>query len=330
MKTYDVTALGELLIDFTENGVSAQGNPILEANPGGAPCNVLAMLTKLGMKTAFVGKIGRDMFGTRLETALKEVGIDTRALRKDEKIPTTLAFVHTMEDGDREFSFYRSPGADMMLKEQELDHELLADTKLFHYGSLSMTDEPCRTATKAAICKAEEAGAILSFDPNLREPLWANLEEAREQISYGMEHCHILKISDNEIQWFTGKEDFDEGVAWLQERYGIPLILLSMGKEGSRAYTKNLRVERASFRQENTIETTGAGDTFCACVLYYVLRHGLKDYTEPELGEMLTFANAAASIITTRKGALRVMPEREEVERLISGAAGCPTSKKQD
>lgn len=321
MKSYDVTALGELLIDFTENGTSAQGNPILEVNPGGAPCNVLAMLTKLGMKTAFIGKIGKDMFGTQLETALKEVGIDTKGLKKDEKVHTTLAFVHTMEDGDREFSFYRNPGADMMLAADELAEDIITDTKIFHYGSLSMTDEPCRTATKEAIRMAEEAGAVLSFDPNLREPLWESLEDAREQIVYGLEHCRILKISDNEIQWLTGKEDFDEGIAMLQEKYQIPLILLSMGKEGSRAYTKDLRVERASFRQENTIETTGAGDTFCACVLYYVLSHGWKEYSEAELGEMLTFANAAASIITTRKGALRVMPTKEEVEKLVKERA---------
>lgn len=321
MKSYDVTALGELLIDFTENGTSAQGNPILEVNPGGAPCNVLAMLTKLGMKTAFIGKIGKDMFGTQLETALKEVGIDTKGLKKDEKVHTTLAFVHTMEDGDREFSFYRNPGADMMLAADELAEDIITDTKIFHYGSLSMTDEPCRTATKEAIRMAEEAGAVLSFDPNLREPLWESLEDAREQIVYGLEHCRILKISDNEIQWLTGKEDFDEGIAVIQEKYQIPLILLSMGKEGSRAYTRDLRVERASFRQENTIETTGAGDTFCACVLYYVLSHGWKEYSEEELGEMLTFANAAASIITTRKGALRVMPAKEEVEKLVKERA---------
>lgn len=321
MKSYDVTALGELLIDFTENGVSAQGNPVLEVNPGGAPCNVLAMLTKLGMKTAFIGKIGKDMFGTQLETALKEVGIDTKGLKKDAKVHTTLAFVHTMEDGDREFSFYRNPGADMMLAADELAEDIIKDTRIFHYGSLSMTDEPCRTATKEAIRMAEEAGAILSFDPNLREPLWGSLDEAREQIRYGLEHCKILKISDNEIQWFTGKEDFDEGIALLQETYQIPLILLSMGKEGSRAYTKDLRVEAASFRQENTIETTGAGDTFCACVLYYVLSHGWKAYSEAELREMLTFANAAASIITTRKGALRVMPEKEEVEKMMKERA---------
>lgn len=317
MKQYDVTALGELLIDFTENGTSAQGNPILEVNPGGAPCNVLSMLNRLGHKAAFIGKIGKDMFGTQLENALLEVGIETRGLKKDEEVHTTLAFVHTLEDGDREFSFYRNPGADMMLREEELDEELIKDSKIFHFGSLSMTDEPCKAATKKAIQIAEEAGAVMSFDPNLREPLWRTLEDAHREIDYGLQHCQILKISDNEIQWFTGKEDFDEGIAVLKEKYDIPLILLSMGKDGSRAYTKDLRVEVPAVIREDTIETTGAGDTFGACILHYVLEHGWKDYTEAELKEMLTFANAAASIITTRKGALRVMPTKEEVEDLL-------------
>ncbi len=317
MNTYDITALGELLIDFTENGTSPQGNPILEANPGGAPCNVLAMLGRLGHKTAFIGKIGKDMFGTQLEHALKEVGIDTIGLKKDEKIHTTLAFVHTFEDGDRDFSFYRNPGADMMLSEADLEEELIRNSTIFHYGSLSMTDEPARSATRKAIQIAEEAGALLSFDPNLREPLWNSLDEAKEQILYGMEHCNVLKISDNEIQWLTGFEDFDQGIGLLQEKFSIPLILLSMGKDGSRAYTARYRVEQPAFVQEHTIETTGAGDTFGACILHYILTHGWKEYDKEELKDMLTFANAAASIITTRKGALRVMPSKEEIEVYI-------------
>lgn len=317
MKSYDVTALGELLIDFTENGTSAQKNPVLEANPGGAPCNVLAMLTKLGHKTAFIGKIGKDMFGDQLEAALVEVGIGTKGLKKDDEVHTTLAFVHTLEDGDREFSFYRNPGADMMLSEDDLEEEMIRDSKIFHFGSLSMTHDVCRKATRKAIQIAEEAGVVLSFDPNLREPLWNTLDEAKEQITYGLEHCNILKISDNEIQWLTGLEDYDAGIRAVQEQYHIPLILLSMGKEGSRAYTAEYRVEVLGFIQEHTIETTGAGDTFCACILHYVLAHGWKEYTEDELKDMLTFANAAASLITTRKGALRVMPEKNEVENLL-------------
>ena len=318
MKNFDVVALGELLIDFTENGKSAQGNMTYEANPGGAPCNVLAMLNKAGRKTAFIGKVGQDLFGNKLKATLDEVGIDTSNLIIDEDARTTLAFVETFPDGDRDFSFYRNPGADMMLKEEEVPEELIKGTRIFHFGTLSMTHEGVRNATKKALRAAKEAGAVISFDPNLREPLWNSLDEAKEQVLYGLGQCDILKISDNEIQWLTGEEDFTKGVHWILERYHIPLILVSMGREGSRAYYKDLIVEVKPFIQKNTIETTGAGDTFCACVLHYILEHGLTDLTENDLKEMLTFANAAASIITTRKGALRVMPEREEVEKLLS------------
>ena len=317
MKTYDAVALGELLIDFTENGVSKQGNPLMEANPGGAPCNVLSMLNHLGHKTSFIGKVGKDAFGSQLKSALIEVGIDTTGLVEDENVHTTLAFVHTKEDGDREFSFYRNPGADMMLTEDDLNTELLENCRIFHFSTLSMTHERCRKATYKAIAIAEKAGAIQSFDPNLREPLWGSLEDAKKQVAYGMEHCQILKISDNEIQWFTGTKDYDEGIKSIQDRYKIPLILLSLGKNGSRAYTNNSRVCVPAFIQKNTIETTGAGDTFGGCILHYVLSHGWHEYTREELEEMLLFANAAAAIITTRKGALRVMPEREEIEAMI-------------
>ena len=317
MKKYDVTALGELLIDFTENGVSGQGNPLFEANPGGAPCNVLAMLTKLGHKTAFIGKVGDDFFGKQLKEAIEEVGIDSTGLCMDKEIHTTLAMVHTYPDGDRDFSFYRNPGADMMLKESEVKEELIKESKLFHFGTLSMTHEDVRKATKKAIQIAEDAGDIISFDPNLREPLWNSLDEAKEQILYGLSHCHILKISDNEIQWLTGQEDYTDGVKWILERYQIPLILVSMGKEGSRAYYGGKMVEVKTFIQKNKIETTGAGDTFCGCVLHYICEHGLENLTEENLFEMLQFANAAASIITTRKGALRVMPEEKEIAGLL-------------
>ncbi|MCI5898803.1 MAG: carbohydrate kinase [Hominisplanchenecus sp.] len=317
MKQYDVTALGELLIDFTENGKSGQGNPLFEANPGGAPCNVLAMLSKLGHKTAFVGKVGNDFFGEQLKDAITEVGIDAAYLRMDEQVHTTLAMVHTYPDGDRDFSFYRDPGADMMLAEDEIPEELIKDSDIFHFGTLSMTHEGVRAATKKAIRIAKEAGALISFDPNLRPPLWKDMNEARIQVLYGLENCHILKISDNEIQWLTGKEDYTEGVEWINERYRIPLILVSMGKQGSRAYYKGMMVEVSPFLQKNTVETTGAGDTFCGCVLHYICEHGLSDLSEDNLREMLVFANAAASLITTRKGALRVMPEMGEVQALI-------------
>lgn len=317
MKKYDVTALGELLIDFTENGVSDQGNPLFEANPGGAPCNVLAMLAKLGHKVAFIGKVGKDFFGEQLKDAITEVGIDASALRMDEEIHTTLAMVHTFPDGDRDFSFYRNPGADMMLTEEEIPEEMIRESQIFHFGTLSMTHEGVRAATKKALQIAKEAGCIISFDPNLRPPLWKSLDDAKEQILYGLNYCNILKISDNEIQWLTGEEDYSAGVEWINSRYHIPLVLVSMGKEGSRAYYDGKMVEGAPFLQKNTIETTGAGDTFCGCVLHYICEHGLDNLTEENLKEMLVFANGAASLITTRKGALRVMPEVEEIRGLI-------------
>lgn len=317
MKKFDVVALGELLIDFTENGTSGQGNPVYEANPGGAPCNVLAMLNKAGRKTAFIGKVGRDIFGNRLKSVLDEVGIDTSNLIIDADVRTTLAFVETLPGGDRDFSFYRNPGADMMLREDELQENLLRDTEIFHFGTLSMTHEGVRRATKKAVAIAKESGALVSFDPNLRPPLWASLEEAKEQAAYGFSQCDILKISDNEIQWFTGEEDFDTSIRKLKKLYHIPLIMLSMGRDGSRAYYRDLCVEVKPFLQDKTIETTGAGDTFGACCLHHVLKYGLDNLDREKLTEMLTFANAAASIITTRKGALRVMPEVEEVEAFI-------------
>ena len=315
-KKYDVIALGELLIDFTMNGQSEQGNNMFEACPGGAPCNVLALLNKMGKKTAFLGKVGKDQFGTLLRDTITEVGIDASHLMTDDKVNTTLAFVHTFPDGDREFSFYRNPGADMMLTEDEVDPSFIAQTKIFHFGTLSMTHDGVRAATKKAVQAAKDGGCLVSFDPNLRPPLWSSLDLAKEQMEYGFGVCDILKISDNEIQFVSGKEDYDEGIAYLQEAYHIPLILLTMGKEGSRAYYKGKCVERPGFAVK-AIETTGAGDTFCGSSLNYIVEHGFEDLTEEQLGELLTFANAAAAIVTTKKGAIRSMPEREEVEALI-------------
>ena len=317
-KTIDVTALGELLIDFTENGTSAQGNPILEVNPGGAPCNVLAMLQKLGKQTAFIGKVGDDMFGRQLTEAVSSVGVDTRALLVDKEVHTTLAFVHTYPDGDRDFSFYRNPGADMMLTKEDVDEDLIRSSRIFHFGTLSSTHEGVREATRYAIDVAKEAGDLISFDPNLRPPLWSSLDDAKKEIEYGLGKCDILKISDNEVEFLFGTTDYDLGAKLLKEKYNIPLILITLGPDGSRAYYKDMRVEVAPFLQDNTIETTGAGDTLCASSLNYVLEHGLDHLTEENLKELLTFANAAASLITTKKGALKVMPEKEEVLAFIA------------
>lgn len=317
MNHCDVTAIGELLIDLTQNGISKQGNPVLEANPGGAPCNVLAFLARMGHHVGFLGKVGRDGFGDQLEAALVETGIDTRGLCRDETVHTTLAVVHTKQDGDRDFSFYRKPGADVMLRPQELDERMIRSSKLLHFGSLSMTEEPCHSATKRAIAIAEEAGILRSFDPNLREPLWDSLDAAKEQILYGLAHCDILKISDNEILWLTGKQDYDAAVAWIQENYHISLIFLTLGKDGSRAYCGTVRAEQSGFCVK-TVETTGAGDAFMGAMLHQILKMGWRDYTQKELEGMLRFANAAAAIVTTRAGALRVMPSAEEIQTILT------------
>lgn len=318
MNTFDVLALGELLIDFTENGTSEQGNPILEANPGGAPCNVLAMLNKLNKKTAFIGKVGQDSFGQMLKRVVKESGTDVTNLLMDEKIPTTLAFVHTLPGGDREFSFYRSPGADMMLRKEDVAEGIIKESKIFHFGTLSSTHDGIREATRYAIEIAKKHQLLISFDPNLREPLWDSLEHAKEEIEFGLSQCDILKISDNELEFMTGTKDYNKGMELLRQKYDIPLAFLTMGKEGSRAYYQDWIVEEPPFLQQHTIETTGAGDTFTGCALGYILDYGFEHLTKDNLKELLTFANAGASIITTRKGALKVMPEKEEILAFIN------------
>lgn len=319
MKKYDVVALGELLIDFTDNGLSGQGNPVFEANPGGAPCNVLAMLRKLGYEAAFIGKVGCDGFGKQLADVLRETGIATDGLRWDEYVHTTLAVVHTLPGGDRDFSFYRNPGADMMLTEEELPLNMIEDCRIFHFGTLSMTHEGVRKATLKAIDVAKKNGALISFDPNLRPPLWDSQEDAAEQIHVGLGLCDILKIADNEIEFMTGETDFDKGAAILRERYpNIKILNVTAGAEGSYSYSCGYKVFVPGFKLGGTIETTGAGDTFCASVLGFVLENGVKDLTEEQLTQMLRFANAAAYLVTTRKGAIRSMPEKTEVEKILS------------
>ena len=316
-KKFDVVALGELLIDFTEYAKSDKGNKVFEANPGGAPCNVLALLQKLGKKTAFIGKVGNDQFGRLLCETINSIGIDSSNLVFDNEIPTTLAFVGKTKDGDREFSFYRNPGADMMLEVDEVNEDLLKNAKIFHFGTLSMTHEKVRKATICAIEKAKENGAIISLDPNLREPLWKSLDEAKLQMKAALSYCDILKISDNEIEFLTGETDFDEGVKKIREEFDIPLICVTMGKDGSRAYYKDMKVVASGFYQENIVDTTGAGDTFCGSVLKYICENGLENLSENQLLEMITFANAAASLVTTKAGAILSMPTEAEIEKLL-------------
>lgn len=320
MKQYDVVALGELLIDFTKNRTSEQGNNLFEACPGGAPCNVLAMLRKLGKSCAFVGKVGNDMFGKLLKEVITDAGINADALVTDDKIPTTLAFVQTFANGDRDFSFYRKPGADMMLTADELPEETIANARIFHFGTLSMTHEGVRAATIKAVGLAKEGGALISFDPNLRPPLWEDLEEAKRQIAWGLSQCDILKIADNELEFMTGETDFYKGAAILHQKYpNIKVLNVTAGADGSYSfYGEDTPVFVPSCKLGGTIESTGAGDTFCASVLNFVLENGIACLTSEDREAMLRFANTAAYLVTTRKGAIRAMPERQEVEAILA------------
>ena len=318
MKRYDGVALGELLIDFTENGLSDQGNPVFEANPGGAPCNVLAMLRKLDKNCAFVGKVGNDMFGHQLKAVAEGAGIDMSALLMDPDVRTTLAFVKTDEQGDRDFSFYRNPGADMKLTEGELPLDMIRDARIFHFGTLSMTHEAVRQATKAAVQAAKAAGALISFDPNLRPPLWESLNEAKAQMLWGLSQADIVKIADNEIEFLTDTTDYEKGATILRKRFAnIRLLNVTAGANGSYAFCEDKKMFVPSFLLGGTIETTGAGDTFCASVLNFALERGLEGLTRDDLKAMLRFANAAAYLVTTRKGAIRSMPERAQVEAIL-------------
>lgn len=326
MKNYDVVALGELLVDFTQNEMSAQGNWLMEANAGGAPCNVLAMLAKLGHSVSFVGKVGDDMFGKMLQSKIASLGIGTENLVLSKEYKTTLAFIHTSNDGDRSFSFYRNQGADSMLESSELKSELISAAKIFHFGTLSMTNEICFTATKTALEIAKKSGVLRSFDPNLRIPLWENEEVAKEKILFGFSECEILKIASEELEFVSGEKSISDGVNWLRSKFSIPLITVTKGKDGSEAFYSDgkisLHESAETFSNVKTIDTTGAGDTFCACVLHEILCGGYETFSAERLKKMLVFANAASSLVTTKKGSLSVMPSRAEIELLIKNSAG--------
>jgi fructokinase len=276
------------------------------------------MLARLKKRTAFVGKVGQDLFGEMLKNTLSQVGIGGNFLIQDARAHTTLAFVHNTPDGDRSFSFYRDPGADELLTEAELP-DALANTRIFHFGSLSLTREPVRTATKKALELARRGGAVISFDPNLRPSLWGNLEEAKLQMHRGCSVCDILKVAEEELFFLTGQDNLEDGVTALRHTYpNVRLLLVTCGKQGSMAFFGNTQVSCPTYLQVPAIDATGAGDTFCGCCLNFVLEHGLEDLDETQLREMLLFANAAASLVTGRKGAIRSMPSPEEVRALMA------------
>ncbi|MEK5253250.1 PfkB family carbohydrate kinase [Paenibacillus sp. FSL F4-0125] len=314
----DVIAIGELLIDFTPAGRSAGGNEQFECNPGGAPANVAAALSRLGSRTALISKVGEDQFGSILHRTLLSSGVDISEVSFTNEANTTLAFVHLDDQGDRTFSFFRKPGADTFLHSKDIPLSRIETCKTLHFGSLSMTHEPSRTATRTAVLKAKEAGVLLSFDPNIRFALWESKEEARQNIYWGMNYADILKISEEELSFITGTSDVEKGTLELQQQFEVALIVVTLAEKGCYYRVADHDGYVPGFKVK-TIDTTGAGDAFLGCLLYKILenRSSLHDLTSQQMSNMLTFANAGGALVTTRKGALGSMPTIEEINQII-------------
>ncbi|HZG15802.1 MAG TPA: carbohydrate kinase [Candidatus Bathyarchaeia archaeon] len=314
---FDCIAVGELLIDFTPTGVNDKGNCMFCQNPGGAPANVLVALSKLGRKTAFIGKVGRDQFGYFLKDTLQAQKIDTSGLVFTNNFHTTLAFVHLDQNGDRSFTFYRKPGADMMLEKSELNLEMIKRTRIFHFGSVSLTDEPSRTATLTAARYANELGIHVSFDPNYREPLWNDVKKAKDVIWEGISYSHIVKLSEEEFTLLTGTEDLAEGTKVLDDLSNRRLILVTLGEKGAFYRFGEITGMVAGYVVD-VVDTTGAGDAFMGAILYQLFdQECLELLTSSEIEKMLRFANAAGALATTKMGAIPAMPALEVIQQLI-------------
>lgn len=312
-REYDVIALGELLVDFNALHSNDFDSVVYESNPGGAPCNVLAMLSNLQKRTAFIGKVGDDFLGHALQQRIVRMGISTEGLSKDKKRNTTLAFLNDSKTYPHQYLFYRNRTADMNLDEGDVDADMLSRTRIFHFGSLSFTHKRCRKATRKAIKAAKSKHRLISFDPNYRPVLWPGEEEARKWMLYGCSVCDILKVEASELAFITQQTTIQNGVDFLQKHYSISLILVTSGEAGSQAFMENRKVYQEAFLTNRTIDTTGAGDTFLGCCLAYILEQGME-LSDHQLQEMLFRANAAASLETTRKGAIRAMPTQAELE----------------
>lgn len=312
-REYDVIALGELLVDFNALHSNDFDSVVYESNPGGAPCNVLAMLSNLQKRTAFIGKVGDDFLGHALQQRIVRMGISTEGLSKDKKRNTTLAFLNDSKTYPHQYLFYRNRTADMNLDEGDVDADMLSRTRIFHFGSLSFTHKRCRKATRKAIKAAKSKHRLISFDPNYRPVLWPGEEEARKWMLYGCSVCDILKVEASELAFITQQTTIQNGVDFLQKHYSISLILVTSGEAGSQAFMGSRKVYQEAFLTNRTIDTTGAGDTFLGCCLAYILEQGME-LSDHQLQEMLFRANAAASLETTRKGAIRAMPTQAELE----------------
>ena len=314
----DVVALGEVLIDFTYLENNEDGYPVLGAHPGGAPSNYLAALKKFGVSTALLGKVGTDTFGKLLTGSLQKIGIETKGVVASDDVFTTLAFVTLDETGNREFSFARKPGADTCLQFDEVDMDLLENCKVLHFGTLSLTDEPSRSTTKKAVALAKEKGKLISYDPNLRKPLWKDLEEAKEQILWGLSMADVVKISDEEVEFLFGLQP-EQAADHILENFPVKVAAVTCGKDGCYILNKNAKEKVPGLTGLHVIDTTGAGDIFGGSLMYKLLSTGKDpaELTGEELREAASFACASAGLSTTRSGGMYSVPTLEEIREVM-------------
>ncbi len=307
---YDVVALGELLIDFTTIRADSDGYPTMAAHPGGAPANFLAAIAKFGGKAAMLGKVGTDTFGKLLTSTLREVGIETKGIVASDDFFTTLAFVTLDANGDREFAFARKPGADTQLSFDELELSLLDETRVFHFGTLSLTCEPSRTTTYRAVEYAREHGKLITFDPNLRKPLWRELDEAKQQMLWGLAHADVVKISDEEVEFLFGL-GVQEGAQYILEHFPVKLVFVTCGPDGCWFQNKNASGHVDSLRNIKVVDTTGAGDIFGGSAVWKLLQTGKapEALDEAALREIVSFACTAAGLSTTKPGGISSVPD---------------------
>lgn len=312
----DVTALGELLIDFTMISADGEGYPTMAAHPGGAPANFLAALAKYGKRTALLGKVGTDKFGRLLKGTLEGAGIETRGLVAADDVFTTLAFVTLDASGDREFSFSRKPGADTCIRFEELDLSLIDEARAFHFGTLSLTDEPARSTTQQAVAYAKAHGKLITYDPNLRKPLWKDLDEAKTQMLWGLQHADVVKISDEEVEFLFGLNPQD-GAAHILKEFGVKLVFVTCGPDG--CFFKNAQAsgQVPGMSGIRVVDTTGAGDIFGGSAVYRLLETGKapEALEKKELREIVSFACTAAGLSTTKHGGIQSVPDIDDVIR---------------
>lgn len=316
---FDVLAIGELLIDFACLSTDGDGYPTMAAHPGGAPANFLAALQKFGAKTAFISKVGDDAFGRMLTGTLEKAGIDARGVQVSGDTFTTLAFVTFDETGNREFSFSRKPGADTRLCKDDIDTALIDDTRVLHFGTLSLTDEPARSATQFAVAYAKEHGKMITFDPNLRKPLWNDLSQAKEQMLWGLHQADVVKISDEEVQFLFPGLSFAASAEKILTDFGVKLVFLTMGKDGCLFKNKTACGTVPGMTGIHTIDTTGAGDIFGGSAVWKLLQAGKapEELTDEELREITRFACISAGLSTTRPGGISSVFALEEVLKKI-------------